>query len=41
MRTSISDTVKVVNVISKKYRQITAAVAYRTIAAMAVTKELN
>jgi thioredoxin reductase (NADPH) len=41
MRTSISDIYAVGDVISKKYRQITTAVADGTIAAMAIAKELN
>jgi thioredoxin reductase (NADPH) len=41
MQTSISDIYAVGDVTSKKYRQITTAVADGTIAAMAITKELN
>ena len=41
MQTSISDIYAVGDVISKKYRQITTAVADGTIAAMAIAKELN
>jgi thioredoxin reductase (NADPH) len=41
MMTSISDVYAVGDVISKKYRQITTAVADGTIAAMAIAKELN
>ena len=41
MKTSISDIFAVGDVISKKYRQITTAVADGTIAAMAIAKELN
>jgi thioredoxin reductase (NADPH) len=41
MRTSISDIYAIGDVISKKYRQITTAVADGTIAAMAIAKELN
>ena len=41
MRTSNSDVYAVGDVISKKYRQITTAVADGTIAAMAIAKELN
>lgn len=41
MKTSISDIYAVGDVISKKYRQITTAVADGTIAAMAIAKELN
>jgi thioredoxin reductase (NADPH) len=41
MQTSISDIFAVGDVISKKYRQITTAVADGTIAAMAIAKELN
>ena len=41
MRTSIPDIYAVGDVISKKYRQITTAVADGTIAAMAIAKELN
>ena len=41
MLTSISDVYAVGDVISKKYRQITTAVADGTIAAMAIAKELN
>jgi len=41
MQTSITDIYAVGDVISKKYRQITTAVADGTIAAMAIAKELN
>ena len=41
MQTSVSDIFAVGDVISKKYRQITTAVADGTIAAMAIAKELN
>ena len=41
MRTNISDIYAVGDVISKKYRQITTAVADGTIAAISITKELN
>jgi thioredoxin reductase (NADPH) len=41
MKTSLSDIYAVGDVISKKYRQITTAVADGTIAAMAIAKELN
>jgi len=41
MQTSLSDIYAVGDVISKKYRQITTAVADGTIAAMAIAKELN
>ena len=41
MRTSIPDIYAVGDVISKKYRQITTAVADGTIAAMAIAKELD
>jgi thioredoxin reductase (NADPH) len=41
MRTSLPDIYAVGDVISKKYRQITTAVADGTIAAMAIAKELN
>lgn len=41
MKTSMSDIFAVGDVISKKYRQITTAVADGTIAAMAIAKELN
>ncbi len=41
MRTSIHGVFAVGDVISKKYRQITTAVADGTIAAMAIAKELN
>lgn len=41
MRTSLPDVYAVGDVISKKYRQITTAVADGTIAAMAISKELN
>jgi len=41
MHTSISDIYAVGDVTSKKYRQITTAVADGTIAAMAIAKELN
>jgi thioredoxin reductase (NADPH) len=41
MRTSISGVFAVGDVISKKYRQITTAVADGTIAAMAIAKELD
>jgi len=41
MMTSLSDVYAVGDVISKKYRQITTAVADGTIAAMAIAKELN
>jgi thioredoxin reductase (NADPH) len=41
MQTSIADIFAVGDVISKKYRQITTAVADGTIAAMAIAKELN
>jgi thioredoxin reductase (NADPH) len=41
MRTSISDIYAVGDVISKKYRQITTAVADGTIAAMAIAKDIN
>ena len=41
MRTSLQDIFAVGDVTSKKYRQITTAVADGTIAAMAIAKELN
>lgn len=41
MRTSIPDVYAVGDVVSKKYRQITTAVADGTIAAISITKELN
>jgi thioredoxin reductase (NADPH) len=41
MLTSVSDVYAVGDVISKKYRQITTAVADGTIAAMAIAKDLN
>jgi thioredoxin reductase (NADPH) len=41
MRTSIPDVFAVGDVISKKYRQITTAVADGTIAAIAISKELD
>ncbi len=41
MKTSIPDVFAVGDIISKKYRQITTAVADGTIAAMTVSKELN
>ena len=41
MRTSLPDIFAVGDVISKKYRQITTAVADGTIAAIAITKEIN
>jgi thioredoxin reductase (NADPH) len=41
MQTSISDIYAVGDVTSKKYRQITTAVADGTIAAMAISKELD
>jgi len=41
MRTSLPDVFAVGDVISKKYRQITTAVADGTIAAIAIAKELN
>ena len=41
MQTSVSDIFAVGDVTSKKYRQITTAVADGTIAAMAIAKELN
>jgi thioredoxin reductase (NADPH) len=41
MRTSVPDIYAVGDVISKKYRQITTAVADGTIAAMAIAKELD
>jgi thioredoxin reductase (NADPH) len=41
MRTSVPDIFAVGDVISKKYRQITTAVADGTIAAMAIAKELS
>ncbi len=41
MMTSISDVYAIGDVTSKKYRQITTAVADGTIAAMAIAKELN
>ena len=41
MRTSIPDVYAVGDVTSKKYRQITTAVADGTIAAIAVTKEID
>ena len=41
MQTSVSDVFAIGDVISKKYRQITTAVADGTIAAMAIAKELN
>ena len=41
MKTSLSDIFAVGDVTSKKYRQITTAVADGTIAAMAIAKELN
>jgi len=41
MRTNLPDIYAIGDVISKKYRQITTAVADGTIAAMAIAKELN
>ncbi|MBK9389518.1 MAG: FAD-dependent oxidoreductase [Bacteroidetes bacterium] len=41
MRTSVPGVYAVGDVISKKYRQITTAVADGTIAAMAIAKELD
>jgi thioredoxin reductase (NADPH) len=41
MRTSLPDIFAVGDVISKKYRQITTAVADGTIAAIAIAKEMN
>ena len=41
MQTSMPDIYAVGDVISKKYRQITTAVADGTIAAIAIAKELN
>ncbi len=41
MRTNIQDVYAVGDVVSKKYRQITTAVADGTIAAIAISKELN
>jgi thioredoxin reductase (NADPH) len=41
MRTNIKGVFAVGDVISKKYSQITTAVAEGTIAAMAIAKELN
>lgn len=41
MRTSMPGVYAVGDVISKKYRQITTAVADGTIAAIAIAKELN
>jgi thioredoxin reductase (NADPH) len=41
MRTSVPGIYAVGDVISKKYRQITTAVADGTIAAMAISKELD
>jgi thioredoxin reductase (NADPH) len=41
MRTSVQGVYAVGDVISKKYRQITTAVADGTIAAMAIAKELD
>jgi thioredoxin reductase (NADPH) len=41
MQTSLGDVYAVGDVISKKYRQITTAVADGTIAAMAIAKDLN
>ena len=41
MRTSMPGVYAVVDVISKKYRQITTAVADGTIAAIAIAKELS
>jgi thioredoxin reductase (NADPH) len=41
MQTSIAGIYAVGDVISKKYRQITTAVADGTIAAMAIVKEMN
>jgi thioredoxin reductase (NADPH) len=41
MRTSLPDVFAVGDVISKKYRQITTAVADGTIAAISIAKELN
>ncbi len=41
MRTNVADIYAVGDVISKKYRQITTAVADGTIAAIAIAKELN
>jgi thioredoxin reductase (NADPH) len=41
MRTNVKDVYAVGDVISKKYRQITTAVADGTIAAIAIAKELN
>jgi thioredoxin reductase (NADPH) len=41
MRTSLPDVFAVGDVISKKYRQITTAVADGTIAAIAIAKEMN
>jgi thioredoxin reductase (NADPH) len=41
MRTSIKDVYAVGDVISKKYRQITTAVADGTIAAISIAKEMD
>ena len=41
MRTSIPDIYAVGDVISKKYRQITTAVADGTIAAISIAKDLD
>jgi thioredoxin reductase (NADPH) len=41
MHTSMKDVFAVGDVISKKYRQITTAVADGTIAAIAIAKEMN
>ena len=41
MRTNIPDIYAVGDVVSKKYRQITTAVADGTIAAIALTKEID
>jgi thioredoxin reductase (NADPH) len=41
MRTNVADIYAVGDVISKKYRQITTAVADGTIAAIAIAKEFN
>jgi thioredoxin reductase (NADPH) len=41
MKTNISDVYAVGDIVSKKYRQITTAVADGTIAAIAIAKELD
>ena len=41
MQTSIPDVYAIGDIISKKYRQITTAVADGTIAAMSISKELK